>query len=121
MHDDAPYSEIFDGFGPLADFNKRRGVAYSFGFISKTEYGDLKFIGKIRNHFAHFPLEAAFYKPPVSSWCNELSSAYGRNAAHIDKDTNYKNRISFLLAIGMSIGNWHNIMLGIPGQVGLEK
>lgn len=37
--------------------------------------------------------------------------------AQAHAETTYQNRIMYLVAIGMSIGNWHNIMLGIPGQI----
>ena len=75
MVEDSEIDKLFDGFGPFADFMKRIECAYAFGFISKEHRKDLNLIRKIRNHFAHHPLDAAFDKSPIIDWCGNLSTS----------------------------------------------
>ncbi|MGH8510875.1 MAG: hypothetical protein ACREU8_05700 [Gammaproteobacteria bacterium] len=55
--------DLFGAMGPLASFRQRIAVAYAFGFLSKEDYDNLNLVRRIRNHFAHHPLEASFDMP----------------------------------------------------------
>lgn len=90
--EDAPIKTLFEGFGPMATYSQRREIAYSFGLISTHQYEDLKYIGKIRNRFAHHPLQATFEEDRVASWCRELSLFKVVGEVHKDSDDSTKNR-----------------------------
>lgn len=112
--DDAPVDLLFSGFGPLTNFSQRRAIAFSFGLITDQEYSDLKYIGKIRNHFAHHPLDTAFDKPPVSDWCNELSTKSVVEKSNQGFSTRDMNRSIFIVSLSMSIANWTTKMVKNP-------
>jgi len=112
MVDDPCVQDLFDGFGPFASYKQRVDSAYAFGFIQKEQRTDLTLIGKVRNHFAHHPLEAAFDKAPVSGWCTNLSTNKLYPLTEQPPDLKRDNRYRYLVAIGKSIVNWHNKMLG---------
>ena len=65
-------TKLFDADGPLATFNQRIRIAYAFKLISKVTRDDLFLIAKIRNHFAHHPLNTSFDTAPVSDHCRNL-------------------------------------------------
>ncbi|MBU4264230.1 MAG: hypothetical protein KKC76_20460 [Proteobacteria bacterium] len=105
---DDSVTELFDGFGPFADFKQRYEAAYAFGFLSSTQRSDLKFVAKVRNHFAHHPLEASFDKAPVSDWCSHLST---KGIQCQVPGFQHTNRELYLLAVSMCVASWHNAML----------
>jgi DNA-binding MltR family transcriptional regulator len=111
MIDDECVQNLFDGFGPFSDFYQRFEASYALGFITNQQRTDLKYIAKIRNHFAHHPLVAGFDKPPVSDFCRHLSTydlyPLQGQETHIEHD----NRYRYLVAISLCIGIWHNSML----------
>ncbi|HEC03138.1 MAG TPA: hypothetical protein ENI81_06320 [Phycisphaerales bacterium] len=101
MRDDSSVDDLFRGHGPLSTFSSRSDCAYAFEIIDQDLHRDLKFIRKVRNHFAHHPSEAAFSDGPVKDFCAQLSTS-----------TNEKSpRTTFLIAVGLAIGTMHNIML----------
>jgi DNA-binding MltR family transcriptional regulator len=56
---------------PLGTYGNRITTAYCLGLISKTIRDDLRFVGKIRNKFAH-DLYASFENEKIQSWCISL-------------------------------------------------
>jgi len=101
MRDDSLIDNLFTGYGPLSTFSARSDCAFAFGIIDKNMHRDLKFIRKIRNHFAHHPSDAVFDESPVKDFCCELSTAQGCDTP----------RIMYLIAVGLAIGGMHNIMV----------
>lgn len=113
MIEDESVGEMFDGFGPFSDFKQRYEAAYAFGWLSSRQKGDLKYIAKIRNHFAHHPLKASFDSSPVCDWCSQLSTK-ALPVPHPDLAPS--NKELYLLAISLCVANWHNSMLArAPG------
>ena len=110
--DDPLVDEMLEGYGPLATFSARIDILYAMGNIDKAIRSDLNFIRKIRNHFAHHPEQTTFDESPVRDFCSNLSTA------KIGVDQNGKqhvppndHRFHYLLAIGMIVGQIHNVML----------
>lgn len=104
MINDPCVVELFGGFGPFASFKQRVDSAYALGFISEAQKKSLNSIGKIRNHFAHHPFDAAFDKPPVCGWCENLARKYV--VAGDLSDIKQENRNRYLVAIMLCISNW---------------
>lgn len=101
MRDDSLIDELFIGYGPLSTFSARSNCAFAFKIIDENIHRDLKFIRKIRNHFAHHPNNAVFDESPVRDHCRELSTAQCDGTP----------RDMYLFAVGLAIGSMHNIML----------
>lgn len=116
MIEDSEIDKLFDGFGPFSDFMKRIECAYAFGFISKEHRSDLTFIRKIRNHFAHHPLDSAFDKSPIIDWCGNLSTKDFYPLRDQPADLIKDNRHRFLIAIGSLVIFFHNKMLELEKQ-----
>lgn len=57
---------IFDSNGPLSTFSAKIKLAYSLGYIGREVFDDLETIRKIRNDFAHSPLDVDFIGNDVS-------------------------------------------------------
>ncbi len=66
--------DLFSSMGPLASFSQRISIAYGFGFITEEHYSDLQIVRRIRNHFAHHPLEASFASKEVVALADRLST-----------------------------------------------
>ncbi|MBK1681768.1 hypothetical protein CKO20_15455 [Rhodocyclus tenuis] len=58
--DEAVSEKLFSSMGPLSTFSQRIAIAYAFGFIDKQSYAALENIRKIRNYFAHHPVNGSF-------------------------------------------------------------
>lgn len=104
---DVPETDLFENFGPFATLNQRYETAYAFGWLSNAQRNDLKFVAKIRNHFAHHPVHTSFNEGPVSDWCRQLSSVGSQAQLGIT----HTNRDVYLLSISMCVGVMHNSML----------
>ena len=74
--DEKVAEKLFGAMGPLATFSQRIAVAYAFGFVDKGQYADLEIIRKVRNYFAHHPIEGTFEAAEVRSKILSLST-YG--------------------------------------------
>ena len=91
---------LFDAMGPLSSFSQRIAIAYAFDFISQVQYEDFETIRKIRNHFAHHPLETTFNTNDIKQLCAALS---------MFKETSHEQypapgeryRIAYLLGCGI--------------------
>lgn len=103
--------ELFGNNGPFATYSQRVQAAHAFGMISTSAKRDLELIGKIRNHFAHHPLNAAFNEAPVVDWCNSLSTVAVFSNTEIEQDKRLGNRNRFIVAVSCLVADWHNTLL----------
>lgn len=113
MVDQSASHELFSSNGPLATFSQRISIGSAFGLISKNTADTLNYIRKIRNHFAHYPLEASFDERPVSEWAQhlmklleeQLNSYTGMNSREGNKNETLKLKYScrdvYLLSCGL--------------------
>lgn len=92
---------LFDIYGPLSSFSARINVAYAFGLIDEHLRSDLDYIKRVRNYFAHELRDASFGVSPVREFCANLST----------RETSPKPRIQYLMAVGLAVGQMHNILL----------
>ena len=106
LRKDTIVNKLFDGYGPLSTFASKSDMAFSIGYINKNIHRDLKFIRKIRNHFAHHPGEASFDKNPVKDYCKELSTA----------QSCYNPKSMYLISVGLAVGGMHNTILANSKQ-----
>lgn len=92
---------LFEGYGPLSSFSARINIAFAFGMIDQHLLNDLNCIRKIRNHFAHDPRDTSFSVSPVREFCTNLST----------RDASPEPRTQYLMAVGLTVGQMHNILL----------
>lgn len=71
VEDEKEVQRLLDPDQPLGTYGNRIRVAYCLGLIGKIVRDDLRFVGKIRNRFAH-DLHASFEDEPIRSWCLSL-------------------------------------------------
>jgi hypothetical protein len=105
MQDEKVANELFAPLGPLASFSQRIAIAYAFGLISKQRYDDFELIRKIRNHFAHHPMDAKFADTEVQQLAARLSMMETTTRDHKESRPGYRARIAYLLTCGMSCGS----------------
>ena len=107
--------ELFGGMGPLATFSQRIAVAYAFGFIDQKQYTDLGLIRKIRNYFAHHPLQGTFQAEEIQNRASNLSTF--KDSKEGDP---LRYRHAYLIACGILCGRFEILMYGnkriIPRQ-----
>jgi DNA-binding MltR family transcriptional regulator len=106
MRQDHHTDQLFGSHGPLASFAACSDLAYALGFINDVMHSDLGQIRKVRNHFAHHPGEAGFETSPVKDHCQNLSTSSVAEGA----------RDRFLFAVGLTVGQMHNIILARDRQ-----
>lgn len=98
--------DLFQAVGPLSSFSQRIAVARAFGFITRTDYDDLNLIRRIRNHFAHHPLEANFSAQPVAQLVTGLSEQ--PSAEEIEaKSVGERNKSAYLQSSAFVCGRLH--------------
>jgi hypothetical protein len=56
---------LFGSRGTLAGFQAKIDVGFALGIFSKDGHGDLDTIRRIRNRFAHTPIELSFQDPEI--------------------------------------------------------
>ena len=101
MVDDSVAERLFGANGPLSTFSNRIDFAQAFGLLPPAICADLHLVRKIRNHFAHHPLNASFSHSPVREWIASLASS--REVSLGDGKT-YKiddPRTAYLISAGM--------------------
>lgn len=111
MADEPVIDELFTGFGPFADFNKRIETAYALRLVSKESRRDLKLIQKIRNHFAHMPSDASFDTNPVRQWVSDLSFIKYIDDNELEETHLKQFRLRYLITVGKICAGMHNSML----------
>lgn len=111
MIEDADVEALFGGFGPLSGFSQRIEAAYAFGFLTASSRQDLKYVRKIRNHFAHHPMDASFEASPVRDFVEHLSIPEKIWADAGDQEISHDRKSRYLLSISMCVVEMHNAML----------
>lgn len=94
---------LFDAMGPLSSFSQRIAIAYAFELISPIQYKDFEAIRKIRNHFAHHPLETTFSTNDIKQLCSALSMFKDTSQDQHPK-AGERHRIAYLLSCGILCG-----------------
>lgn len=97
---------LFQAVGPLSSFSQRIAVARAFGLISKNDYNDLTLIRKIRNYFAHHPLEASFSTPPIAQFAAHLSEQQTALGSHPNSAAE-QNKLAYLYTCAQVCGRFH--------------
>ena len=92
--------ELFAPMGPLSSFSLRAAVAFAYGFITKNHFDDLTAIRRVRNHFAHHPLESTFETDKIAAAVATLST-FDRTEHSKSPPPRQHNRIAYLLACGL--------------------
>jgi hypothetical protein len=107
MRDPKVADDLFAPMGPLASFAQRIAIAYAFGLIPQTLYRDFDVIRRIRNHFAHHPMDTTFDTPEIKSLAGRLSTANDFSDEQHPKPA-LSARIAYLLACAASCGRLLN-------------
>ena len=90
--------------GPLASFSQRIAIAYAFDLISSAQYKDLEIIRKVRNHFAHHPLDTTFNTHDIKPLC-ESSSMFKETTLEQYPKPGERHRMAYLLTCGILCGH----------------
>ena len=99
--DDDSVGGLFVGYGPLSTFSARIDVAFASGLLNSVLRRELHLIRKIRNHFAHHPLETSFDSSPVKDLCSHLlSTVYPGKEWKMEND-NARHR--YVHAVGLAV------------------
>lgn len=96
--------KLFDGMGPLSSFSQCISIAFAFDLITAAQYKDLEKIRKIRNHFAHHPLDTTFKTDEVKKLCVELSMFNQTNPKESSESDDHL-RVTYLLSCGFTSGS----------------
>ena len=103
--------KLFEAYGPFNTFAARADSSFAIGLIHRDVWEDLRLIRRVRNHFAHHPIETSFTASPVRDWCANLSTAQlkhdDRGGEHVVSDP----RLQYLFAISRAVAVMHNTML----------
>ena len=87
--------------GPLSSFSQRIAIAYAFDFISQDHYQDFELIRRIRNYFAHHPMDATFDTPEVKSLAERLTTIEDAKDVGLLK----RARVAYLFGCGWTSGS----------------
>jgi len=98
---------LFGAMGPLSSFDQRIAIAYAFDLISQVQYKDFETIRKIRNHFAHHPLDTTFNTNDIKQLCAALSM-FKETSHESHPAPGERHRIAYLLSCGISCGRLLN-------------
>ncbi len=101
--------ELFNAMGPLSSFSQRIAIAYAFDLISSAQYKDFEIIRKVRNHFAHHPLETTFNTNDIRQLCASLTMFKEINPEQHTKPGE-RHRIAYLVSCGFSCGSLLDII-----------
>lgn len=96
--------ELFNAMGPLSSFSQRVTIAYAFNLIPHSNYKDFEIIRKVRNHFAHHPLDTTFTTPEIQKMCTSLSMYAETSFANFPKPGE-RHRVAYLLTCGILCGS----------------
>jgi DNA-binding MltR family transcriptional regulator len=92
--------ELFNAMGPLSSFSQRIAIAYAFDLISLVQHKDIEIIRKVRNHFAHHPLDTTFSTNDIKQLCVELSM-FNATTQEQNPKPGERYRIAYLLSCGV--------------------
>ncbi len=94
---------LFAPLGPLSSFSQRITIAYAFDLISTQQYRDFETIRRIRNHFAHHPLDSTFSTNEIRQLAVTLSM-FNEITEQQYPDPSQRHRIAYLLTCGILCG-----------------
>ena len=94
---------LFTPLGPLSSFSQRITIAYAFDLISEGQYNDFDLIRRIRNHFAHYPLDTTFSTNEIQQLACKLSGFNMITDEEYPK-AGARHRIGYLLTCGILSG-----------------
>ena len=97
--------DLFSPVGPLSSFSQCSRIAYAFGFVREEVFRDVELIRRIRNHFAHHPMDATFATPEVLQLAGQLSTANDFRPSDHPEPEGKGARIAYLLACGLRAGS----------------
>jgi hypothetical protein len=98
--------ELFGAMGPLSSFSQRIAIAYAFDFITKQHYEDLTLVRRIRNHFAHHPMDVSFATNEVAQLAKRLSTFEVAKDSHPQDDAELYRR-AYMFASAFFCGYAH--------------
>ena len=99
--------QLFGSFGPLGGFGQRIAVAYAFGFLPLGQHRDLDLIRRIRNYFAHHPLDASFATEAIAGLSEQLSTWETAKNSKPSITRQEQSRYAYLFACAMLSGYLH--------------
>lgn len=100
--------ELFSAAGPLGSFSQRITIAAAFGYISDAQYKDLTLLRKVRNHFAHHPLETSF---ATNSIRQQVQLMRGWKWLGQIEDPHERARMAYAVTCGDFVGRVHAQMI----------
>lgn len=96
--------KIFGPQGSLSSFSQRIDFSEAFGYLPKNTCAKLHIIRKIRNHFAHHPLEASFSRDPIKGYIDALENLKELKVKFPGNKFKLKNpKTIYLVSIGLII------------------
>ncbi|SRR5258708_6702206 len=104
MKDQKVANDLFAPMGPLSNFSQRIAIAYAFGLISEKQYRDFQIIRRIRNHFAHHPMDTTFETKEIKEAAAGLSMMEQATETQHPRPVQ-RTRMAYLLACGMLCGS----------------
>lgn len=103
IHDKKVAEALFEQMGPLSTFAQRIAIAYAFQLITQTQYKDFETIRKIRNRFAHHPLDTTFNTEEIKQLCTTLSMFKEANESN-PPIPGHRHRVAYILTCGILCG-----------------
>jgi len=70
----ARYKEVFDGTGPLSNFQAKIRIGFALSLFGNNCYSDLDKIRVVRNVFAHAAHNVQFNTKRIANQCNQLKT-----------------------------------------------
>lgn len=113
--DKSKEEDLFGSNGPLSTFSQRILISQAFGLISGNAAVTLQHIRKIRNYFAHHPLEATFETSPVREWIGILRDLIELREDQEEIRSEMNNRNVYLLSCGYFSASTH-VKMGDRGN-----
>lgn len=113
--DKSKEEDLFGSNGPLSTFSQRILISESFGLISKNTAETLNYIRKVRNHFAHHPLDASFGSSPVREWIEVLRGLIELREDQEETRSEMTNRNVYLICCGFFSASTH-VKMGDRGN-----
>ncbi|MGP9677415.1 hypothetical protein ACT3TC_02040 [Halomonas sp. AOP27-A1-41] len=107
--------ELFGSNGPLSTFSQRILISEAFGLVSKNTAETLHYIRKVRNYFAHHPLDASFDSSPVREWIGILRGLIELRGDQEEVRSELSNRNVYLLCCGYFSASTH-VKMGDRGN-----
>lgn len=105
IHDKKVAEALFGPMGPLSTFDQRIAIAYAFELITQTQYKDFETVRKIRNQFAHHPLDTTFNTEEIKQRCTTLSMFKEASESN-PPIPGHRHRVAYILTCGILCGRF---------------